>query len=266
MNRILPFLLASVLLIPLLGCGGPGEKKVGTTLAGSTSVQPFAEKLAEIFMIKNPKIMVIVQGGGSSAGIQAVRSRSAQIGTSSRELVADEKDLFATVIAWDGIAVIVHPKNPLKNISPRDLKGIFAGTLTNWKELGWTDHPIHFITREEGSGTRNSFEELLMGKVPISDMALVQDSNGAVREIVAYDAYAIGYISQGLVDKRVQVLSVDGYAPSKANIQTKRYRLTRPFLFVTLGSPTGIAKQFVDFVLSQEGQLNLEEEGLVGVH
>jgi phosphate transport system substrate-binding protein len=121
------------------------------------------------------------------------------------------------------------------------------------------------VTREEGSGTRNAFEELVMHDVSISDEALVEDSNGSVREIVAHDPYAIGYISYGIVDERVKALKIGGIELNLETIKKKKYRLTRPFLFVTRVEPQGLAKDFIKFILSPEGQKILEKEGLVGI-
>ena len=230
-------------------------------------MQPFVEKLAEIYQRQHPEARIEVQGGGSSAGIYAARQGAADLGASSRELSAEEKkDLKEILIAWDGIAIIVHPSNPLKNLKLEDLRKIFAGTVTDWKDLGLPPHPIHVITREEGSGTRDAFENLVMGKVEINPGALVQDSNGAVRELVADDPYSLGYISVGLVDHRVKALAVDGVQPSRENIKYQQYPLRRPFLLVSRQDPTGLAKDFVEFILSPQGQRILEDEGLVGVH
>ena len=248
------------------GCAKPEASGQSLTIAGSTSVQPFAEKLAEIYMHEHPEILINVQGGGSSAGILAVQQGAADIGASSRELVPAEKALCETTIAWDGIAVIVHPDCPLENLTLADLQRIFRGRITNWAELRFKPHGMHVITREEGSGTRTAFEELVMAKQEITPAALVQDSNGAVREIVATDPHAIGYISCGLVNRQVKAVAVDGVKPTTHEIKGNHYRLTRRFLFVTRETPEGRVKPFFTFTLSRKGQLLLEAEGLVGAH
>jgi phosphate transport system substrate-binding protein len=228
-------------------------------------VQPFVEKLAEVYMHSHPGVIINVQGGGSSAGIYAARQGAAQIGASSRELAAKEKDLLEVPIAWDGIAVIVHPSNPLQNLTLEELRQIFDGKLSDWLELDVVRHAIHVITREEGSGTRESFEHIVMDKREITPRALVQDSNGAVREIVAADPHAIGYISVGLVDERVKAVPIDGLAPTPENIKTRQYKLARRFLLVCGTAPVGVYKNFIDFILSPPGQHLLEMEGLVAV-
>jgi phosphate transport system substrate-binding protein len=257
-------LLAAIALAP--ACGQREHHSQTMTIAGSTSVQPFAEKLAEIYMQHHPGLLINVQGGGSSAGIMAVQQRAADIGASSRELNSSEKTLHETVIAWDGIAVIVNPACGLDDLSLEKLRQIFTGQITDWSALGLKPHGMHVITREEGSGTRTAFEELVMKKTEITQQALVQDSNGAVREIVANDPNAIGYISCGLINNQVKALAIDGVSPSGTNIKKNTYTLTRRFLFVTLQEPAGQVKDFDDFVLSQKGQMLLEKEGLIGVH
>jgi phosphate transport system substrate-binding protein len=213
----------------------------------------------------HPDVIINIQGGGSTAGIKACRQGAAEIGTSSRELKPEESDLNRIVIAYDGIAIIVNPQNQVKDISVSQLQAIFSGTLKNWSQLGWVNKPIFFVTREEGSGTRDAFETLVMKKVEISPSALVEDSNGSVREIIATNPWAVGYISYGVVNKQVKALSVGGVPPTLETIKTRQYKLTRPFLFVNKSPCTPLAQKFIDFVLGGDGQRILEHEGLVGV-
>jgi phosphate transport system substrate-binding protein len=258
-----------VLLAALLVTGGCKSSSESVSrplcIAGSTSVQPFAEKLAEIYMRRHPGARIDVQGGGSSAGIYAATHGAADLGASSRELLGEEKKLVQIPIAYDGIAVIVHPSNPLTNITLAQIRQIFSGAVTNWSALGLPPHALDLITREEGSGTREAFEHLVMGKQEITPAALVQDSNGSVREIVAGDPYSMGFISAGLVDQRVKALAIDGVLPIRENIKSHAYKLVRRFLLVARAEPTGSCKAFVDFVLGLNGQKILESEGLVGV-
>ena len=131
---------------------------------------------------------------------------------------------------------------------------VFSGEIDNWKYLGGQDAPITVVTREEGSGTRGAFQELVMHKTRIFKGAIVEDSNGTVREIVAGDPNSIGYISLGLVDKRVRLIDLDGVRASEKSIVEGRYKLVRPFLFLTKEKPEGLVKEFIEFVLSPEGQ------------
>ncbi len=236
------------------------------TIAGSTSVMPFTEKLAEYFMIDYSNYSVNVQGGGSTAGIQSCLEKTSDIGMSSRELKEDEKKLNEIVICYDGIALVVNPKNSITALSLQQVKDIFNGKISNWKELGWIDRKIDAVTREEGSGTRGSFEELVMQKESIDDGIMVQDSNGSVKEVVATDPYAIGYVSLGLVDKRVKAVIIDGVFPSINNIKEKKYKIVRPFLYLTNGTPGDASEKFIQYVLSNEGQNILKKEGLVSIH
>ncbi len=245
-------------------CRGP---QAGNTVivAGSTSIQPFADRWAEVFQAKHPGLAVNVQGGGSSAGIQACFSGACQIGMSSRELKGDEKKLHEIVIARDGLAIIAHPSNPVRSITLEQVKQVFSGNIANWSILGGPDRTIDVVTREEGSGTRGAFQELVMGKTRIFRRAITEDSNGTVREIVAGDPFAVGFISLGLVNAQVRALALDGVDATDAEILAGRYKLVRPFLFVTREAPVGAAKDFVDFVLSAEGQALVKEEGLIPV-
>ena len=252
-------------LLLILSCVGCQRSKAGITVAGSTSVEPFAELLAEEYMLRHPPSHIYVQGGGSSAGIEAVKTRAAQIGMSSRSLQTAEKDLYAVTIARDAIAIILHPKNPVQDLSLEKVRQVFSGKIKTWKDLGGPHHPIVLVTREEGSGTREAFQKLVMEKEEIALEALVQDSNGAIRQVVTGDPNAIGYISLGLVNEKVRALKISGVQPSPANIEDGFYTLVRPFLFIFNGEPSGGAKSFLEFVLSPEAQKLLSREGLVAV-
>ncbi len=245
-----------------LSCHRP---QASLTVVGSTSVQPFAEILAEELMKQHPQEKIFVQGGGSSAGIQAVLSEACPLGMSSRHLTTEEKGLLAIPIAYDAIAVIVPRQNPLTNLTKRQIQKVFSGQIKNWQELGWENRPITLVTREEGSGTREAFQHLIMEDKEISLAALVQDSNGAIRQVVGDDPQAIGYISLGLLNEKVKALAIDGVEPKAKNIRQQKYKVVRPFLFVLKKEPAGVLKDFLNFVLSQEGQRILAREGLMPV-
>ncbi|MCL2164495.1 MAG: phosphate ABC transporter substrate-binding protein [Oscillospiraceae bacterium] len=235
-------------------------------VAGSTSVQPYAEILAEEYFAKYPDREVDVQGGGSSAGITAVESGAAHIGMSSRNLKESESHLWSIEIAKDGLAVIVNPGNPVDNLTRTELRDIYSALITNWGELGGPNANIHIITREEGSGTRSAYEELVMGDARITPRAIVQDSNGAVRQLVADDPYSIGFISLGLTgigEKPVKAIHIDGVTATRENVINSSYPLYRSFLFIAKSTPEGQVGQFIDFVLSEEGQQILTNEGLI---
>lgn len=256
-------LLAAVVILAFApGCRGGHTNAV--RVVGSTSVQPFAELLAEEYGAKNPIENVEVQGGGSTAGLQAVTNGLADIGMCSRSLSAEEAAEFtATLIARDGLAIVVNRANPVSGLTRGQLCGLFTGAIENWREVGGHDGPVWPITREEGSGTRESFVHLVMGKERISRRALTQESNGAVKELVRGDPAAIGYMSLGLVGDDLKAIQVDGVEPTSANVLAGTYKLARPFLFVTKGPIGPDAQRFFDYVLSPESQSTLETEGLV---
>jgi phosphate transport system substrate-binding protein len=245
---------------------GSSHDKQVINIAGSTSVMPFTEKLAEYFMLGNANFIVNVQAGGSTAGIQACMNKTVDIGMSSRELKPEEKSLHEIVICYDGIAIAVHPANPLRYLKMTQVRDIFSGKIRNWKELGWINRKIDAVTREEGSGTRGAFEELVMQKEEIDEGIMVQDSNGSVKVVLATDPYSIGYLSMGTVDRKVKVVGVDSVAPTVENVKAKKYKIVRPFLYLTMGETNINVKTFIDFVLSREGQNILRKEGLVTVH
>jgi len=252
-----------LVFIVALNSGCAKKNANGLILAGSTSVQPFAETLSEAYMKIHPEISIDVQGGGSSAGIMSAQTNTADIGMSSRKLKDEEKTLWSVEIARDGLAVIIHPDNPITSLTLSQIRAIYSGTITNWKQLGGKDKEIHVITREEGSGTRSAFEDLAMNKVEIDPRSIVQDSNGTVRQLVGDDRYAIGYISLGLVNSKVKAIEIDGVAASRENVLDGTYILSRPYLFVLSAEPVGEVKKFIDFVLSAEGRALLDLEGLI---
>jgi len=251
-----------VLVLLLSGCFSRPEAAI--IIAGSTSVQPYAELLVEGFAVQHPEFEIDVQGGGSSAGITAADTGTADIGMSSRALKDTEQHLWVVKIAKDGLAVIIHPQNPLHNLTLQQVRDVYTGVVTNWSEVGGRDAKIHIIAREEGSGTRSAFEELVMDENHlISPKAIVQNSNGAVRMLVGDDINAIGFISLGLVDDTVKALSLDGIEASRENILGGSYSLFRPFLFVSNGQPDEHIMEFIDYILSPEGQQILSTEGLI---
>ncbi|MBU2260856.1 MAG: substrate-binding domain-containing protein, partial [Proteobacteria bacterium] len=145
------------------------------------------------------------------------------------------------------------------------VREVFAGKIKNWKELGGKPGTIILVTREEGSGTREAFQKMVMEKDAIALEALVQDSNGAIRQVVGGDPNAIGYISLGLVNEKVKSLNISGVEATSDNVIAEKYALVRPFLFLFNGPPTGEAKSFLEFVMSPKSQKLLFKEGLVPV-
>ena len=262
--------LMGMLLFSACTSDSNGGKKETLTLAGSTTVQPIAAKAAEEYMKDNPNILASVSGGGSGTGIKMITEGSTDIGMSSRELTADEisaGNLKPYEIAADGIAVIANPSNTLTDLTKDQIKDIFSGKIKNYRELGGPDKQIVVIIRETGSGTRSSFEEMIMdkGKTPNADGAEQQPSNGAVKATVISNPNAIGYIGEGYVDSTVKALKINGVAPTKETIKAGTYPVSRKLYMVTKGEASGKTKAFIDYVLSDKGQRIVEEEGFVRI-
>lgn len=251
----------------LSGCAPRGAERQ-ITVAGSTTVLPIAEIASEKIQ-EAEGIHALVSGLGSSAGIEAVMNGTADIATSSRDLTADEEAsglLKKTVIAHDGIAVIVNPDNPVSQLSLDQLRGIFAGQITNWSELGGPDETILVVNRDEASGTREAFKTIVMQGTSFDKRAAVLPGTGQVRDVVSRTKNAIGYISLGFVDsefskEKVKALDIDGVTPSEESIQDKTYPIARDLFFFTRGVPTGDAATFVKFVLSDEMDATIREAG-----
>jgi len=242
------------------GCGRSGER---ITVAGSTAFQPFAEKLAEQFMTGHPGFSVTVQGGGSAMGIQSALSGTAQIGMADMvDLPPEANALARVIVARDSIAIVVNPGNPVAELTTAQIHDIFGGSIRNWNEVGGEDGPITVVSREAGSGTRTSFEQIVKN-VSLTRDAIVQDSNGTIRETVANDANAIGYLSHGLINEKVKAVLVDGAACTTEEIVAGRYKLVRPIFLLTRGAPAGSAKALIDYILSAEGQKTIRDNGLI---
>lgn len=253
-------------LLPLLLAACGQSDSAGLTVTGSTSVAPFAEHLAELYQHAHTGTAINIQSLGSSAGIQAAIDGVAEIGMSSRELKPEEADkLDELVIARDALAVIVHPANPVSKLSLKQVQDIFSGSVRSWSALGGPEQPIDLVIREAGSGTAGAFDELVMKGKAITITALRQGSNGAIRQVVAENPNAIGYISLGIVDNTVKALAINNVAPSVAHVEAGTYTFVRPFLFVWRKGHTfsPLAKQYIDYVMSAEGQQELQNLGLV---
>lgn len=276
---MLVFALILAAAVAFAGCGKKeeapkteGEKAGGglsgsITIAGSTSVQPVSDELAKAFMAKNAGVTINVQGGGSSAGVKAANEGAAQIGASSRDLKEEEKGLglTETKIALDGIAVVVNPKNEVAELTMAQVKDIFSGKITNWKEVGGKDAAISVVTREEGSGTRGAFEEIVLGKEKMYDKAITQPSTGSVKTTVAGDENAVGYVSLGALNQDVKGVKVDGAEPTIENVKAGTFKISRPFLYLTKGEMNEVTKAYIDFVMSAEGQKIVQDSHFIPV-
>ena len=297
-QKTIAMLGAAVLVMGAVGCGSssaPAETKAETaaettaeakteaetaaetkeaaklsgsiTLAGSTSMEKFANALAESFMEVYPDVTVQAEFTGSSAGIEAVLAGQCDIGDSSRSLKDEEKAKGAVenIVAIDGIAVVTDPSNTAADLTKDQLSQIDTGEITNWKDAGGEDMPIVVVGREAGSGTRGAFEELLK----IEDAckyANELDSTGAVMAKVASTPGAIGYVSLDVVDDSVKALSLEGVEATEENIKAGDYFLSRPFVMATKGEiseQNDLVKALFDYVYSEDGDELVKSVGLI---
>jgi phosphate transport system substrate-binding protein len=235
-------------------------------VGGSSSVYVVHVLLAERFMEKHPHIVVKSHSVGSTAGIVGAHEETFDIGMSSRWLEDEELGwgLVHEVICWDAIAAIVHPANPVRDLTMEQLTKIFLGKITNWAEVGGKDMPITVIIREAGSGTRAAWEEILHEDI-YPFYTTILPGTGGVRAGVAGDPSAIGYITIAAVDETVRALKVDGVKPDAEAVLAGDYGISRPFLFLTEGEPDPLEQKYIDFVLGPEGQQLLADEGMVPV-
>jgi phosphate transport system substrate-binding protein len=255
--------LGALLAVAVLVSGCRGTTAADQVIVtGSTTILPIAEVSAEMYRDVKPDVHVLVSGVGSSAGIESVSKGSSDIGTSSRDLKDEEKGygLVDTPIAYDAIAVIVHPDNPVTNLTKQQVKDVFQGKILNWRDLGGKDQPIHLVNRDEASGTREAFSKIVMNKEPFDPTAAVLPGTGQVRAVVADAPGAIGYISFGFVTSAVKTVSVDGVSPSKESVFSGKYPIQRTLHFFTKGQPVEPAKGYIDYVLSDAIQQSVVKD------
>ncbi len=259
-NRVV---MAAVALLALVAVAASGCSGGGSTIitGGSTTVQPLSEKWAAAFMAQNSGVDITVQGGGSSAGVKGAADGTLDIGAASRDVKAEEMsanpDLVVYRVAADGVAIVVHPSNTLENLSLSDVQAIFAAGSND----EWT-----VINREEGSGTREVFETLVMNGVEVAADAEFLPSNGAVKQKVAGTKNAIGYISLGYVDSSVKALKIDGVVCNEDNVLNGSYKVMRYLNYITKGEATGVVKEYIDYCLSAAGQQMAADEGYIKIH
>lgn len=243
------------------------EELSGTlSMNGSTSMEKVIKAVNGAFMEKNKGVTVNLNLTGSGTGIQEASEGKCDIGNSSRKLKDEEAEkLDATVVGLDGIALVVNPANKLEDITLEDLAKVYSGEITNWKELGGDDKSIVVIGREDGSGTRDGFESIVMGdKEPKYAQEL--ESTGSVINAVATTDGAIGYASLANVDETVKALKIGGVEATEENVKSGAYEVQRPFICATLkGSDNKLVKAYLDFILSEEGQALVLAQGAVPV-
>lgn len=241
------------------------------SVKGSDTILPLAQAEAEEFMNESSDKDVSVTGGGSGVGIAALIDGQVDIATASREINENETqnakkngiNPVATTIAYDGITVVVNPANPVSNLTFDQVRNIYNGNISNWKDVGGQDKPIVVISRDSSSGTYKDFQTMAMHGDNYRPDVLTQSATGGIVSEVAQNPNAIGYIGFAYLDKTTKALSLDkgngSVAPTTETISSGAYPLSRALLFYTNGAPTGLIKEFTDFVLSEKGQSIVKE-------
>ena len=291
MKRIVSIALCLILALSLAACGqtaapaattapaasaAPVTEAPATTAAaklsgtvatdGSTSMEKVIGALGEAFMEANPDTTFTYNPTGSGSGIQAVQEGRCDIGLSSRALKDAEKEagLTETVLAYDGIAMIVNPANPVEDLSLEQIADIYTGKITNWSEVGGNDSQIVLIGREAGSGTRGGFEEIV-GVVDACQYRQELSSTGDVITTVAQNPDAIGYASLAAVKDTVKALKVAGVTPTEATVKDGTYTIQRPFVLATKTGEklNGVAQAFFDYATSADASEIITAAGAV---
>ena len=273
MKKLICIALSAALALCLAACGGGSEEiEIGAALSGtvstdgSTSMEKVIGGLGEMFMETNSDITFTYNPTGSGSGIKAVQEGRCDIGLASRNLKAEEAEsgLTETVLAYDGIAVIVNPENPVSDLDVATIAKIYTGAITNWSEVGSNDAEIVLIGREAGSGTRDGFESIT-GTEDACQYRQELTSTGDVITAVSQNPGAIGYASVASVKDTVKALTVAGVAPSNETILDGSYVIQRPFVLVTKAdaSLSAAAQAFFDYALSADAHEIITAAGVV---
>lgn len=263
----------TLIMLAAIGLAGPVLAVQKVVLEGSTTVLPIAQKAAEDFMRLTPDADLSVRGGGSGVGIASLMDGTCDIGCSSRAIKQGElekaaklgRSIKAHVIAMDGIAVIVHPSNPVSGLNKEQIKKIYSSRASNWKEFGGPDLRIVAVSRDSASGTFEAFATLLLDGKKVRPDAIMQASNQTIASIVSKTPGAVGYVGLGYIGDSVKALPLNGVMPSKEAVLRNKYPAARPLFMYTVGEPTGMVKKFIDFVKGPEGRKIVDEEGFVSL-
>lgn len=266
----------------IAGCGKKdkqnSQNKKSVTIKGSDTMVHLMSTLAESFMKKSPEVQVSVTGGGSGTGIAALINGTTDICASSRDMQQKEKDqakeknitAVEKTIAYDGIAIVVNPENPIQDITLEQLKKIYTGAYTNWKELGGPDQPITTLSRESNSGTYVFFQEHVLNKENYAPSVKLMPASSSIVQSVSTDKWSIGYVGLGYTkEAKVKIVPVKkdansaAVAPTHATVLDKTYSIARPLFLYFNGEPADNNKLFLDFAMSPEGQKIVEETGYI---
>ena len=249
MRRIICLILAVIMLLAILTSCFDNSNNI--FINGSASVERVISMLIEAFNQEHPDIILTFSPTGSGAGINSVIEGMADIGISSRELRENETGVDATTFAIDGLAIIIHPDNPVYDLTTEQIAGIYTGAVTNWSQVGGLDSPISVIGREAGSGSRGAFEDIMdITDETTHDQEL--NSGGAIVAAVSTNRFAIGYTSLSTVNDDVKTISVNGVAVSEATLLDETYPIARPFIMMTQsgGEISEAVQKFMEFIMS----------------
>lgn len=243
------------------------DQKGKIDIAGGTAHIPVMKKAAEAIMASNPNITISITGGGTGAGITKAGEGLADIGNTGRALKPQEIEKYNLVsfpFAVDGVAIAVHKENPIANLTKEQASQIFSGAVKNWNELGGNDGAINLYVREDGSGTRDTFESKGLNKgTEIPQNANVVSSNGAMKIAIAQDKNAIGYVGIGHLDDSIQGASFEGVAPTQEKTKEGAYQISRLLYMNTKGEPQGLTKLFIDYIYSDDGAEFIQQSGYI---
>lgn len=261
----------AVLTLAVLGTANLAAAE-DININGSTTVLPIMQKVGEAYMAENPGTALIISGGGSGNGIKALVDGLTNIAMSSREIKASEVeqakakniDPVGTAIAVDALVPVVHPSNPVQNLTLDEMRGIFSGKIKNWKEVGGEDSSIVMVSRDTSSGTYETWESMVMKGERVAPSALLQASNGAVVQAVSKNKRAIGYIGFGYLDPSLKGLHVNDIAATPENALSNTWPIARELYIYTNGAPAGNVKSLIDYLLDQnKGQKLVLETGFI---
>jgi len=235
-------------------------------IAGGTAHIPVMEEAAQRIMRAYPDIRITVAGGGSGVGVQKVGEGLVDIGNTGRPLSNAEQEKYGLrsyAFAIDGVCVGVHPSNPVDDLTPDQVRKIFASRITQWSELGAGHGDINLYTRDEASGTRAVFWKKLLNKGKIAGQANVVSSNGAMKVAISRDDRAIGYLSMGHVDQSIKPVSLDGVAPTQKNAVSGDYTVVRKLYMNTKGDPSPLTETFIRYIKGPECADIIRKKGFI---
>jgi len=254
-GRLCAFVAAISIAVLLAACAAPPRKPVHLQMIGSDSMHGIARSLADVYTQQRPYVTITVRAANSDVGIRAAREYSGTIGLVARAIKPNELDgTRAVVVARDGVAVIVHPSNPINTIMRSQLVQVFSGEIAVWPLGPMTGKPIVVVSREEGSGTRDAFEKMAMNGTRVTRTALVMPSESAVVDYVARNPTAIAYTSMGALTRDVRALTIDDVPLARDTVESQKYPFVRTLSFVVPQSPNPEMEDFIAFALSAEGQ------------